>query len=88
MLLLSTVSKKIGSSRAPYIVGLVLVGLIFMLSFLGALAVAAFGIFDDNDDWWYDGACFVGNISPLVIAVFLIVALVGSGKSRKDASEE
>jgi hypothetical protein len=81
-------SKKFGTRKAPYIISMVLLGIIFLISFLGMMAVAIAGWTGDYDDWWWDTACFVGNISPILGILMLIFPLSKVARSEKNKIEE
>ena len=85
-------SRRIGSKKTPYIISMIMMVTIFLISFLGMLTLAAVGTIGDYDDWWWDTACYVGNIAPILITLMLIYPLVivskkkdeeGSGQGRR-----
>jgi hypothetical protein len=82
MMLIALLSKKFGSRKAPYITGLILVGIAFVVSVMGAIAVAVVGETGDYYEWWYDDSCFVGNIAPILIGISLIFSLVSVGRGK------
>ena len=89
LLLITIISKKVGRKRAPYVIGILSISLVFLISFIGAIVVAIVGATGDYDDWWFGGACFVGNIAPLLILPFLIISLIKVSKNKgRDTLEE
>jgi MFS family permease len=88
LMLITLISKKIGEKKAPYLIGTILISLVFLISFIGAIVVAIVGATGDYDDWWHGGACFVGNIAPILILPFLVIALIKTSKKKKDKDEE
>ncbi len=77
-------SKRIGSKKTPYIISMIMMALIFLISFLGMLTLAAVGTIGDYEDWWWDTACYVGNIAPILITLMLIYPLVIISKKKDD----
>ena len=88
LMLVSLISRKVGSKNGPYIAGIVLMSIVFSICLTGAIAVAIVGETGDYNDWWYDGACWVGNIAPILIIIFLIFALVRVSVWRKELADE
>jgi hypothetical protein len=87
MMLIALLSKKFGSGKAPYVTGLILVGIAFVISILGAIAVAIVGVTGDYYEWWYDDSCFVGSIAPILICISLVSSLV-LARRRKESIHE
>jgi hypothetical protein len=88
LMIVTLVSKKIGRKKAPYAAGVIMISLVFLISLIGAITVAIVGATGGYDDWWFDGACFVGNIAPILIIPFLLVALIKVTGRKKDKDEE
>ena len=88
LMLITLISKKVGRKKAPYLIGIIMISMVFLISFIGAIAVAIVGATNDSDDWWHGGACFVGNIAPILIIPFLLIALIKTSKSKKDKDQE
>ena len=82
LLLITIISKKVGRKRAPFVVGIIMVSAVFVISLIGAIAVAIVAATGDYDDWWFGGACFVGNIAPLLILPFLVLSLIKVSKNK------
>ncbi|MGA1793202.1 MAG: hypothetical protein ACMUHM_04565 [Thermoplasmatota archaeon] len=82
LLLITIISKKVGRKKAPYVVGIIMVSTVFVMGLIGAIAVAIVGATGDYDEWWFGGACFVGNIAPLLILPFLILSLIKVSKNK------
>lgn len=87
LMLVSLISKDFGKKRAPYLIGIILISIVFAISLIGAIAVAIVGA-TEYDDWWWDGACYVGNIAPLLVIPLLIIALLKVSGGKKDEDEE
>lgn len=87
-MLISLISRKAGRRKAPYVTGIVLISLVFLISLIGAIALAIVGETGDYNDWWWDGACFVGNIAPLLILPFLIISLIKVSRAKENDIKE
>jgi MFS family permease len=88
LMLITLISKKVGRKKAPYIIGIVAISMIFLMSLIGAIAVAIVGESGDYTNWDWDGACFVGNIAPLLILPFLMIALIRVSIWKKKQKDE
>lgn len=77
-------AKDFGSTKIPYVISLIILGLIFLISFLGMNAVWIVGVAGDYDDWWWDTACYVGNITPILIGLMLIYPLAKVTKLKRE----
>jgi hypothetical protein len=88
LMLITIISKKVGRSKAPYVVGIIMISIVLLISLIGAITVQIVGATGDYDDWWHGGACYVGNIAPILIIPFLVIALIKVSKKKKDEDEE
>ena len=88
LMLITLISKKVGRKKAPYLIGVIMISLVFLVSLIGAIVVAIVGATNDSDDWWHGGACWVGNIAPLLIIPFLLIALIKVSIWKKKNADE
>ena len=88
LMIVTMASRKVGSKKAPYLIGIIMISLIFVISLIGAIAVIIAGSTNDSDEWWFGTACYVGNIAPLLIITFLLIALISVRKRKKSSSDE
>jgi hypothetical protein len=86
LMVISLASRNFGSRKGPYVAALILIGAVFFVSFIGMIALAIAG--SDYDDWWYDDACYVGNIAPFLLIPLTLVALIRVSIWKRKADHE